>query len=126
MIQLEYFDYDKTTLSVSMGGDDYQIGVLSAFSVEFMRAASLFDKQVEAAKAQDIPLYDELVVGQIKTEEPNDQYKLLNSYLSKAIVCDWPFEEDIIETLKENQPLCNSIQAKAHELAKEYSKKKMS
>jgi len=126
MIQLEYFDYDKTTLSVSANGDSYEIGVLSALSIEFMRAAALFDKQVEAAKAQDIALMDEVVIGEIKVDEPNEQYKLLNAHLSKAIVCDWPFEEDVIDVLTENQALCNAIQAKAHELAKEYTKKKTS
>lgn len=126
MIKLEYFDYDKTELSVSSDGKSYTIGILSAMSIEFMRAAALFDKQVEAAKSQGIALMDEIVVGEIKTEEPNEQYKLLNAHLSKSIVSGWPFEEDIIEVLVGNQALCNAIQAKAHELAKEYAKKKTS
>jgi len=126
MIQLEYFDYDKTTLAVTSDGVSYSIGVLSGMSIEFMRAASLFDKQVESAKAQNIPLVDVVEIGEVKTEEPNEQYKLLNSHLSKAIIFDWPFDEDIIDVLTKNQALCNAIQTKAHELAKEYAKKKTS
>ena len=126
MIKLEYFDYDRTTLSVSSDGKDFDIGILSAASIEFIRAAALFDRQVEAAKAQNIPLVDKIEVGDIVIDEPNDQYKLINSHLSKAVVCEWPFGSDIIETLNENQALCNAIQAKAHDLAKEYAKKKTS
>jgi len=126
MIKLEYFDYDKTTLSVSSEGENFDIGILSAASIEFIRAAALFDRQVEAAKAQNIPLVDKIEVGEIVIDEPNDQYKLINSHLSKAIVCEWPFDSDIIETLNDNQALCNAIQAKAHDLAKEYAKKKTS
>lgn len=126
MIELKTFDYDKTTLEVSANGKEYVIGVLSAMSVESIRASAVFDAQVEAAREGGIELFDVVKVGEIETKTPNEQYKMINAMLSCALVCDWPFEEDMNETLIENQVLANVIQSKAKELAAEFNKKKAS
>lgn len=126
MIELKTFDYDKTTLEVSSNGEAFSIGVLSAMSVESIRASAVFDAQVEAAREGNIDLFDIVKVGEIETKTPNKQYKMINAMLSCALVCDWPFEEDINETLIENQVLANVIQSKAKELAVEFNKKKAS
>jgi hypothetical protein len=126
MIELKTFDYDKTTLEVSSNGEAFSIGVLSAMSVESIRASAVFDAQVEAAREGSIELFDIVKVGEIETKTPNKQYNMINAMLSCALVCDWPFEEDMNETLIENQVLANVIQSKAKELAAEFNKKKAS
>lgn len=126
MIELKTFDYDKTHLEVKSDGVEYKIGILSAMSVESIRASAVFDAQVEAAKEGGIDLFDIVKVGEIETKTPNQQYKMINAMLSCALVCDWPFDVDMNETLISDQVLTNAIQSKAKLLAWEFNKKKAS
>jgi len=119
-LTLDSLDYSTGELKVS----GKVIVITSSLNPKAIKASSKFNAAIDYAKENDIELYATEDIEGIPIRVVNEQYKKLNSMLAISMVSEWPFDDDMKETLLENQDICNAIQNAANRLAEDFLKKK--
>lgn len=126
--ELPQCDYSKGIVDVKVDGKEYQIGIRSQLSPEFIKASGFFEQQKSVAKEKGISLID-IVTEEfdgipIEKEVETETFNSMFARLISSLIYEWPFKEDVISELKENQDLCSFIFSKSKSMAVEFSKKK--
>lgn len=133
MIKLkDKFDYDTASVSITVTNaegvqSDCELLVTSAFCEEAIKATSIYQSSIAAAKESGVELKEAYDNFGVELERDTEFAKNITAQYAESLVKDWPLkDEPAFDTLKANMTLCNVIINASIERGNDFLKKKKS
>lgn len=125
-------DYKTGELKLSIDDVKGVVVIASQSSRQFVEGMSRYRAALEYAKANKIPLEESKVIDlgfdglthESKGKEETEFQKKAFAVLVSSVVIDWPFKNDLVESLMESDQLRGQINLVSIDLQKEFLKVK--